>query len=104
MWKLLILTSVGPLANKKETILRERDRLQAEVEELDKRLHMQRLYSENVEKFRQDAEAVNTTLMQELEVNQSNFTEISKINKINFVFSLVIPIKLNLSEESKTFI
>lgn len=75
MWKFSIFSSVGPLANKKETILRERDRLQAEVEELDKRLHMQRLYSENVEKFRQDAEAVNTTLMQELEVNQSNFTE-----------------------------
>lgn len=74
------------------------------MEELDKRLHMQRLYSENVEKFRQDAEAVNTTLMQELEVNQSNFTEISTINKIDFVFSLVIPITLNLSEESKTFI
>ncbi|CAD7089959.1 unnamed protein product [Hermetia illucens] len=66
------MTDVGPLANKKETILRERDRLQAEVEELDKRLHMQRLYSENVEKFRQDAEAVNTTLMQELESSDTD--------------------------------
>ncbi|XP_050100287.1 cilia- and flagella-associated protein 58-like [Anopheles aquasalis] len=48
---------VGPSMNKhKEGVLRERDRLYVEVEELNRRLHTQRLYVEELEKKCADAE------------------------------------------------
>ena len=57
------------LAKHKESILRERDRLNAEVEELNKRLQIQRAYSDEMEKKRTESENKNKELYKLLDVS-----------------------------------
>lgn len=56
------------LAKHKEGILRERDRLNAEVEELNKRLQIQRIYTDEIEQKRTDSEKKNKELYKLLDV------------------------------------
>jgi hypothetical protein len=55
------------LAKHKEGNLRERDRLAAEVEELNRRLQMQRTYADEVEKKRIEADNKNKELYRMLD-------------------------------------
>lgn len=57
------------LAKHKEGILRERDRLNAEVEELNKRLQIQRIYTDEIEQKRTDSEKKNKELYKLLDVS-----------------------------------
>lgn len=56
------------MAKHKEGILRERDRLNAEVEELNKRLQIQRIYTDEIEQKRTDSEKKNKELYKLLDV------------------------------------
>lgn len=56
------------MAKQKEGILRERDRLNAEVEELNRRLQIQRLYSDEMERKRMESETKNKELYKLLDV------------------------------------
>lgn len=56
------------MAKHKEGILRERDRLNAEVEELNKRLNIQRIYTDEIEQKRTDSEKKNKDLYRLLDV------------------------------------
>lgn len=56
------------LAKHKEGILRERDRLNAEVEELNRRLQIQRIYTDEMEKKRMESENKNKELYKILDV------------------------------------
>lgn len=56
------------LAKHKEGILRERDRLNAEVDELNRRLQIQRLYTDEMERKRMESEAKNKELFKLLDV------------------------------------
>lgn len=58
------------LAKHKDGILRERDRLNAEVEELNRRLQIQRLYTDEMEKKRMESEQKNKELYKLLDVCQ----------------------------------
>lgn len=51
----------------KEGLLRERDRLQAEVDELQKRLQLQRLYTEELEKKREESKTRIKELVKQLD-------------------------------------
>lgn len=59
------------LAKHKDDILRERDRLNAEVEELNKRLQIQRLYTEEIERKREESEKKNKDLYKLLDETSS---------------------------------
>ena len=59
------------LAKHKEGILRERDRLNAEVEELNRRLQIQRLYTDEMEKKRMETENKNKELYSLLDETSS---------------------------------
>lgn len=52
----LIFCRGGSLGKHKENILRERDRLNSEVEELNRRLQIQRTYTDETEKKRLESE------------------------------------------------
>lgn len=56
------------LAKHKESILRERDRLNGEVEELNKRLQLQRIYCDEMERKRTESENKNKELYKLLDV------------------------------------
>lgn len=56
------------LAKHKETILRERDRLNGEVEELNKRLQLQRIYCDEMDRKRTESEHKNKELYKLLDV------------------------------------
>lgn len=65
------------LAKHKEGILRERDRLNAEVEELNKRLQIQRIYTDEMERKRMESENKNKELYKLLDVcNRVFYTHI----------------------------
>lgn len=51
----------------KEGLLRERDRLQAEVDELLKRLNLQRIYTEELEKKREESKNQVKDLVKQLD-------------------------------------
>lgn len=57
------------LAKHKENILRERDRLNGEVDELNKRLQLQRIYSDEMDRKRMESETKNKELYKLLDVN-----------------------------------
>lgn len=57
------------LAKYKDTILRERDRLNSEVDELKRRLQMQRIYADEMEKKRMESENKNKNLYKLLDVH-----------------------------------
>lgn len=59
------------LAKHKEGILRERDRLNAEVEELNKRLQIQRIYTDEIERKRAESEKKNKELYKLLDETSS---------------------------------
>lgn len=59
------------LAKHKDDILRERDRLNAEVEELNTRLQIQRLYTEEIERKREESEKKNKDLYKLLDDTSS---------------------------------
>lgn len=61
------------LASHKDGILRERDRLNAEVEELNRRLQIQRLYTDEMEKKRTESENQNKNLCKLLDVSKKYF-------------------------------
>lgn len=56
------------LAKHKDSILRERDRLNGEVEELNKRLQLQRIYCDEMERKRTESENKNKELYKLLDV------------------------------------
>lgn len=56
------------LSSHKEGILKERDRLSAEVEELNRRLQIQRLYTDEIERKRAEVEAKNKELYKLVDV------------------------------------
>lgn len=74
------------LAKHKESILRERDRLNAEVEELNRRLQIQRIYSDEVEKKRMESENKNKELYKLLDVSVP--TKLSNLVKLNKIINL----------------
>lgn len=59
------------LVKHKEGILRERDRLNAEVEELNKRLQIQRIYTDEIERKRAESEKKNKELYKLLDETSS---------------------------------
>lgn len=61
----------GNLAKHRDDILRERDRLNAEVEELNTRLQIQRLYTEEIERKREESEKKNKDLYKLLDDTSS---------------------------------
>lgn len=70
------LARVGHLAKYKNIILRERDRLNGEVIDLEKRLQFQRYYSESLEYFNKNNEEIISKLnkqMHMLETEKGNF-------------------------------
>lgn len=73
IWFVILLPRLGMnLAKHKEGILRERDRLNAEVEELNKRLQIQRIYTDEIEQKRTDSEKKNKELYKLLDVGNLN--------------------------------
>lgn len=76
----------------KEGILRERDRLNAEVEELNRRLQIQRKYTDEVEKKRQESEKKLRDMYKLLDTTSDESLREKKIIEM---------LKMNLSDATK---
>ncbi|KFB36388.1 AGAP003679-PA-like protein [Anopheles sinensis] len=96
---------VGPSMNKhKEGILRERDRLYAEVEELNRRLHTQRLYMEELEQKSFEAETKVKELYKVLdETSNEAFRDKRQLESLQTQHTEVVADLAIKTEEAKHF-
>lgn len=92
------------LSKHKESILKERDRLNAEVEELNRRLHTQRLYTDEMEKKRQQSETKNKELYKLLDETSSEAVKEKRtLENLRQQLDEVTQEKNSKSEEAKHY-
>lgn len=92
------------LSKHKEGILRERDRLNAEVEELNRRLQIQRLYTDEMEKKRVESETKVKDLYKLLDETSSEaFKEKRTLENLRVQLIELNQEKNNKEEESKHY-
>lgn len=92
------------LVKHKDGILRERDRLNAEVEELNKRLQIQRIYTEEIEQKRAESEKKNKELYKSLDETSSEaYQKIRMVDMLKQDIADMEAERINMRAEAKTF-